>query len=88
MMFFGGWMIIFWVVIIGLIVWGAMALVRRGTSTSDTPQKCDPLDIAKERYAKGEISKWTLPKSATPKVRLAKKSLRKSGKTCPSRNEG
>ncbi len=57
MMFFGGWMMIFWVVIIALIVWGIIALVKRGTSTSDTPQKRDPLDIAKERYAKGEISK-------------------------------
>ena len=57
MMFFGGWMIIFWVVIIALIVWGVIALVRRGTSVSDTPQKRDPLDIARERYARGEITK-------------------------------
>ena len=61
MMFFGGsWMMIFWVVIIALIVWGIIALVKRGNSTSDTPQKRDPLDIAKERYAKGEISKEEL----------------------------
>ena len=57
MMFFGGWMIILWVVIIALIVWGVIALVKRGSSTSDTSQKHDPLDMAKERYAKGEISK-------------------------------
>ena len=57
MMFFGGWMIIFWVVIIALIVWGVIALTRLGISPSDTAQKQDPLDIAKERYAKGEISK-------------------------------
>lgn len=57
MMFFGGWMIILWVVVIGLIVWGVVALAKRGTSTSDTTQKRDPLDITKERYAKGEISK-------------------------------
>lgn len=57
MMFFGGWMIILWVVVIGLIVWGVVALAKRGTSTSDTTQKRDSLDIAKERYAKGEISK-------------------------------
>ncbi len=58
MMFFGGlWMIIFWVVVIALIVWGVIAWTRRGTSASDTTQKRDPLDIAKERYAKGEISK-------------------------------
>lgn len=57
MMFFGGWMIILWVVVVGLIAWGVVALAKRGTSTSDTTQKRDPLDIAKERYAKGEISK-------------------------------
>jgi putative membrane protein len=57
MMFFGGWMIIVWIVIIGLIIWGVIALVRRGASTSGTSQKHDPLDIAKERYARGEISK-------------------------------
>ena len=56
-MFFGGWMIIVWVVIIALIIWGVVALVRRGSSTPDTSQKRDPLDIAKERYAKGEITK-------------------------------
>ncbi len=57
MMFFGGWMVIIWVVIIALVVWGVIALVRRGTSASDTPQKRDPLDIARERYARGEITK-------------------------------
>ncbi len=57
MMFFGGWMIILWVVIIALIVWGVIALAKRGTSVSDIPQKHDPMDTAKERYAKGEISK-------------------------------
>ena len=57
MMFFGGWMVIIWVVIIALIVWGVIVLVRRGTSVSDTPQKRDPLDIARERYARGEITK-------------------------------
>jgi len=57
MMFFGGWMIIVWVVIIALIVWGVIALVKRNSFPSDTPHKHDPLDIAKERYAKGEINK-------------------------------
>lgn len=58
MMFFGGpWMIIFWVVIIALIVWGVIVLTKRGTAASDTTEKRDPLDTAKERYAKGEISK-------------------------------
>ena len=57
MMFFGGWMIIVWVIIFALTVWGVIALVKRGSATSDTAQKHDPLDIAKARYAKGEISK-------------------------------
>lgn len=57
MMFFGGWMVLVWIVIVGLIIWGIVALVRRGVYTSGTAQKHNPLDIAKERYAKGEISK-------------------------------
>jgi putative membrane protein len=55
MMFFGGWMIIGWLVIIGLIVWGVIAFSRRGVLTYNGRQ--DPLDIAKERYARGEITK-------------------------------
>jgi putative membrane protein len=57
MMFFGGWMIIVWVVVIALIVWGVIALVKHGSSLSATSQKRTPLEIAGERYAKGEISK-------------------------------
>jgi putative membrane protein len=55
--FWGGWMIILWIVIIGLIVWGAVALTRRGSAKSNADEEKTPLDIAKERYAKGEISK-------------------------------
>ena len=51
---FGGlWMLIFWGGLIALIVWGITKLTGRGSSV----QKYDPLDVAKERYAKGEISK-------------------------------
>ncbi len=57
MMFFGGWMIIIWVVIIALIVWGVVTLVRHSSSTLDTSHKRDPMEIARERYAKGEINK-------------------------------
>ena len=53
MMFFGGWILV-WVIIIGLIVWGVIALSRRSSSGY---RKQDPLDIARERYAKGEITK-------------------------------
>jgi putative membrane protein len=56
-MFGGGWMIIVWVVVIGLIVWGVIALTRRGDSGSESDSKSAPLDIAKKRFAKGEISK-------------------------------
>jgi putative membrane protein len=59
MMFFGGWMIIVWIIIIGLIVWGVIALVRYASrNTSSGPSgRLSPLDIAKERYARGEITK-------------------------------
>ncbi len=56
-MFGGGWMIIIWIVIIGLIVWGVIALLRRGSPGLSDSEKHSPLDIAKQRYASGEISK-------------------------------
>jgi len=55
--FGGGWMIIIWLVIIGLIAWGVIALIKHQSSRSDSGSKQSPLDIAKERYARGEISK-------------------------------
>ncbi len=57
MMFFGGWMMIVWVVIAALIVWGIVALARRNSSKPDMRQDAGPLKIAADRYAKGEISK-------------------------------
>lgn len=49
-MVFGGiWMILFWGGIIALIVWGVSRLSRR----NDTYLRHDPLDMAKERYARG-----------------------------------
>ncbi len=60
MMFFGGWMIvglIFTIVIIGLIVWAVVALTRRGASSPGGGEKRSALDIAKERYARGEINR-------------------------------
>ncbi len=56
-MFMGGWTIIFWIVVVGLIVWGVVALARRGGSGTNVSERKTPLDVAKERYAKGEISK-------------------------------
>jgi putative membrane protein len=57
-MIFGGiWMLLFWIAIIWLVVWGIRSLVRHREPGEGTPEKRDPLDIAKERYAKGQISK-------------------------------
>ena len=51
---FGGFFtVLFGVGLIVLLVWGVTKLGRGG----ETSSKKEPLDIAKERYAKGEISK-------------------------------
>jgi putative membrane protein len=49
-------MLLFWGVIIFLVVWGVNKLRETRGSSSDTTEKRDPLDIAKGRYARGEIS--------------------------------
>ena len=50
----GGWlmMIVFWVAVIGFIVW----LVREA-GNSKTREGRSALEVLKERYAKGEIDK-------------------------------
>ena len=53
MVFGGFWMLIFWGGLIALIVWGITKLSGRGDST----QRHHPLDLAKGRYAKGDISR-------------------------------
>ena len=51
---FGGlWMLIFWGGLIALIVWGIKKLTDGGGSS---PRR-NPLDVAKERYANGKISR-------------------------------
>ena len=53
-MWFGGiLMIIFWVAVILLVVWLVRRMSGQGMGMSHTS---NALDIAKERYAKGEIS--------------------------------
>jgi putative membrane protein len=53
-MVFGGiWMVLFWGGFIALIVWGISRLTRRSAATG----RQTPLEIARERYARGEITK-------------------------------
>ncbi|MCK4862757.1 MAG: SHOCT domain-containing protein [Dehalococcoidales bacterium] len=53
-MAFGGiWMVFFWGGLIALIVWGISRLTRNNSSG----RKQHPLEIARERYARGEISR-------------------------------
>ena len=55
-MVFGGiFTLVFWGGLIALIVWGVARLTRHDSSTS----QYKALEIAKERYAKGELTKET-----------------------------
>lgn len=53
MLFGGVWMFLFWGGLIALIVWGITRLTRRDELTT----KHAPLEVVKERYARGEINK-------------------------------
>ena len=57
MMFAGIWLLLFWGAIIALVVWGIKKIATRGSSGTGAAERGNPLDIAKERYARGEISK-------------------------------
>jgi putative membrane protein len=57
MMFGSVFMLIFWGGLIALIVWGITKITRKPDSAKNDSEKSDPLEIAKERYAKGEITK-------------------------------
>ncbi len=50
----GVWMVLLWGGFIVLLVFGVRWLVRQGR---DGAPRRTPLDIARERYAKGEITK-------------------------------
>ena len=50
----GIFMVLFWGGLIALIIWGVMRLSKKDDGNET---KSNALDIAKERYAKGEISK-------------------------------
>ena len=49
----GWWSLIFWGGLIALVIWGIMRLTRR----NDSATRHDPLDVAKGRYARGEVSR-------------------------------
>ena len=51
-------MLLFWVLIIGFIVLLVRSFMQQNGRTTGSHR--DPLDIARERYAKGEISKEEL----------------------------
>ena len=53
MVFGGVAMFVFWGTIIGLIIWG----ITRWTRNSRWQDTKSPIDIARERYAKGEITR-------------------------------
>jgi putative membrane protein len=57
-MIFGGiWMLLFWGFVLSLIVWGIGKLTQRDKPVECGPTKDGPLDTAKQRYARGEISR-------------------------------
>ncbi len=61
-MLWGGlMMVLFWGTIIALIVWAIQSVTRRESAQPETPHASPsartPLDIAKERYARGEVSR-------------------------------
>ncbi len=58
---YGGWiMMILGLVVLGLIIWGVVSFARTGTvgvGGGTIVARREPLDIARERYAKGEITR-------------------------------
>ncbi len=45
------WMGLFWIVVLGAVIWGVRALSGRRTSSTDT----GALETLRQRYARGEI---------------------------------
>ncbi|GAB6098450.1 hypothetical protein JCM16358_03290 [Halanaerocella petrolearia] len=61
--FFGGGMImmgIFWLVIIGLVIYLAKDNRNSSNNNHQIKSKEDPIEIARKRYAEGEITKEEL----------------------------
>jgi putative membrane protein len=57
-MLWGGlMMVLFWGAIIALVIWAAQSLSRDGGGQAEHGPPRTPLEIAKERYARGEIGR-------------------------------
>jgi putative membrane protein len=57
-MVFGGIVtILFWAGVFALVIWAIAKLVGHDGSSSVAVKKHDALDIARERYARGEITR-------------------------------
>lgn len=58
---FGGFgmlfMFFFWVAIIAVVVWGVGAAVKGGSRSPKNENFSTPLEVASQRYARGEISR-------------------------------
>ncbi|MBD3290758.1 SHOCT domain-containing protein [candidate division KSB1 bacterium] len=52
-----GFVVLFWIVLIVLIVWAIKYLTRNRQNTSTTMRQDSPLEILKKRYARGEIDR-------------------------------
>jgi putative membrane protein len=64
---YGAWggmlfMGIFWVLVIGLIIWGISRMGRQGHMMHGDQSGSNAFEIAKERYAKGEIDQQEFEK--------------------------
>jgi putative membrane protein len=54
----GGWLMwLIFIAIIGAIVWGVVAATRHSGGHHEIHGTQTPLEIAKERYARGEITR-------------------------------
>ncbi len=57
MMFGGFFMLAFWVLVIVGVIWLVLTLTRSGQSVVSSSSTAKPIDVLRERYAKGEITK-------------------------------
>jgi putative membrane protein len=54
-----GWIVGFalFVAVVVLLIWAILSITRAAGSSKDVPRRPEPLDILRERFARGEISK-------------------------------